>query len=178
MENRGMQRTGKQLMYFTDREAMLKCTDDVIKILLPVSSKYCAHNLNFVNCFLNNTPPKEQKFILHWGGCRNQLKGFRQDVFEIITVQLTKDGGEREVNYLIPAPVLFEILGLPTTLFSDYDEDMARRYSMESYKSLALDRMSAYNLILQEYCQNNGIEFHDLEGAVKKRSSYMKAMRL
>ena len=177
MNGKGTQRPGKQLLYFTDRAAMEACADDVIKILIP-TGKYCAHDLNFVNCFLNNTPPKAQQFILHWGSCRNQHKGFRQDVFEIITVQLTRDGGEREVHYLIPVPVLFETLGLtlaalPNHWFEEYDG----RACCPTHKELAGERMCVYNEILGEYCKKHDIAFHNLQGCVKKKTSYMKSTR-
>lgn len=177
--NKGTQRTGKQLVYFTDRASMVECTDDVIKILLPIGSKYCAHNMNFMNCFLNNTPPTKQQFILHWAGSHNQYEGFKQDVFEIITVQLTKDGGEREVHYVMPIPVFFQILNLPMGLLPQewFDEEDGRREPLGSHKQLAEERRYVYNDILRRFCKKHDVTFHDLDGAVKKKSSYMRQLR-
>lgn len=179
MESRGMQNVSKQVVYFSDKAAMEACNDNVIKVLVP-NSKYCAHNLNFVNCFLNNTPPKAQQFILHWGGSHNQYKGFRQDVFEIITVQLTEGNDDREVHYLIPVPVLFEMLGLEIRkLVPDYwFEECDPRDLWESNKNLAFERVHKYNEILGAYCEKHDIAFHELQAMIRKKSSYMKSMRL
>lgn len=176
---RGSQKTGKQLVFFRDKEEFDVCNDDVIKILLPVG-KYCAHNLNFLNCFLNNTPPKEQQFILHWSRNRVPRKAFMQDVLEIITVQLTKDGGEREVHYLIPVPVLFEILGislskLPHDMLVD---ETYPRDPWESCEDAAMEREAAYNKVFGAYCQENGITFHCIQRRVKRNRAYMKQMQI
>lgn len=175
MEYRGNQRTGKQLVYFTDRVAMGECVDDVIKILIP-SGKYAAQNLNFVNCFLNNTPPKSQKFILHWGASRSQAKGFKQDVFEILTVHLTKDGGIKDVSYVIPAPVLFDVLGLDIGLLpADWFRERTGKSTVwGTAKDFADERRRMYNEVLGAYCQDNGITFHDLDDCVKKKVANMK----
>lgn len=180
MEEKGSQKTSKQLVYFMTQSEFDACKDDVIKILLP-SGKYCAHNLNFLNCFLNNTPPKEQQFILHWSRNRIPLKAVKQDVLEIVTVQLEKDGGEHEVSYLIPVPVLFEILGislnkLPTSLLDT--EERPRDPWVDTWAELAAEREAAYNAVLERYCRKNGISFHHIQRCVKKDSAYMKAMRI
>lgn len=175
MEYKGNQRTGKQLVYFTDRVAMSNCKDDVTKILIP-SGKYAAQNLNFVNCFLNNTPPKDQRFILHWGASRSQEKGFKQDVFEILTVHLVKGGGVKEVSYVIPVPVLFDVLGLSTELLPG--EWFRERDGKSSYwgtaKDFAEERRCKYNEVLSAYCTENGIAFHNLDDCVKKKLANMQ----
>ena len=175
MERRATQETGKQLVFFTDRAVREKCQEDVIKILIP-TGKYCAHDLNFVNCFLNNTPPVAQRFILHWGNSHSQWKGFKQDVFEIITEQPTKDGEGKTVHYLIPVPVLFDALGLSNTLLPKewFDENDSR----DLWEAMVDERVTVYNDILGKYCHENGIKFHNLQGCVKKKTAYMRAVRI
>lgn len=176
---RGSQKTGKQLCYFTTKAEFEACNDDVIKILLP-TGKYRDHDLNFLNCFLNNTPPKEQQFILHWSKSRVPHKAVLHDVFEIATVQLLKDGSERETNYLIPVPVLFEMLGISLTeLPRDLLEDEIRSRDLwDNPEDMALDRESAYNNVLLRYCTKNDITFHCIDKRVKKSREYMQQMRI
>ena len=176
---RGSQKTGKQLCYFTTMTEFEACNDDVIKILLP-SGKYRDHNLNFLNCFLNNTPVKEQQFILHWSKNRVPRKAVMQDVLEIITVQLLKDGSEREVNYLIPVPVLFEMLGISLSkLPCDLLEDEARSRDLwDNPEDMAAERERAYNNVLARYCRKHDITFHCIQKSVKKDNKYMKMMRI
>lgn len=183
MESRCNQFTSKRIVYFGDKNSALQCTDDVVKICLQ-NTKYCAHNLNFINCFLNNTPASKQKFILHWGSSKKQYLGFKQDVFEIETVSLTKCG-EHEAHYLIPAPVLFDMLCIPHTFLPcdwvDGDEMMERgecRDSNDTNKSLAVERMNAYNAILSAYCKCHGISFHSIEEFKRKNVNYMNSMRI
>jgi len=173
------QKTSKQLMYFMTKGEFDVCRDDVIKLLIP-TGRYCAHNLNFVNCFLNNTPPKEQQFILHWSKNRVPRKAVMQDVLEIITVQQTEDGGEHEVNYLIPVPVLLEILGiplnkLPRNLLEDEDRS---RDQWDTWEDMAAEREEAYNKLLEHYCSEHEITFHRIQKRVKKDNKYMRDMRI
>jgi len=175
----GSQKISKQLVFFMTKAEFDACTDDVIKILLP-TGRYCAHNLNFVNCFLNNTPPKEQKFILHWSKNRIPKKAVMQDVLEIRTVQLTEEFGEHEVNYLIPVPVLLEILGiplsdLPRSLMEDEDRT---RDQWETWEDMAAEREEAYNKILGRYCRKHGIAFHRIQQSLKKDNKYMREQRI
>ena len=177
---RGSQQTSKQLVFFKTKEEFDACHDDVIRILLP-TGKYCAHNLNFLNCFLNNTPPKEQKFLLHWSKHRNPQKAVYLDVLEIITVQLTEDDGEREVKYLIPVPVLFSMLGIPLSslrLNRYHAEERSRDMFENNYEDMAEEREQAYNKVLEEYCQAHDIAFHCIQKRVKKDNKYMKEMRI
>ena len=175
MERRAPQETGKQLVFFTDRTVMEACQEDVIKILIP-TGKYCAHDLNFVNCFLNNTPPVAQRFVLHWGNSHSQWKGFKQDVFEIITEQLTKEGKGKKVHYLIPVPVLFTVLGLSHSLLPM--EWLEENESRDLWESMVDERVMVYNEVLGNYCRENGIKFHNLQECVKKKAAYMRAMRI
>jgi len=79
---------------------------------------------------------------------------------------------------LIPAPVLFETLGLTVGQLPDsWFEEVDVRVFWEGYKNMALERMTIYNEILGKYCQKHGIAFHDLQGSVKKKTSYMKSTR-
>ena len=165
---RGSQKTGKQLVYFMTKDEFDACQDDVIRILLP-TGKYCAHDLNFLNCFLNNTPPKAQKFLLHWCKQRDPQKAVMQDVLEIITVQLTQDDGEREVKYLIPVHVLLNMLGIHQSelhLNRYHSEERSRDIWDNNYEDMAAEREQAYNRVLEEYCRMHDIAFHCIQGRV------------
>lgn len=177
MDFRNQQSSRKQIVYFTDPQKRNDCPYDVLRLLLP-SSPYRAHNLNFVSCFLNNTPPKKQKFILHWSTNRIPYKAFCQDVLEIVTVHYSHDGKENDANYVIPVPVLLEILGIPLNTLPSFlmCQDTVRD-NWISTEDMASERAEAYNKILGKYCDTHGISFHPLDELVKKNNKYMQQMR-
>jgi len=177
MDFKNQQSSRKQIVYFSDSTKRNNCPYDVIRLLLP-ATPYCAHDLNFISCFLNNTPPKKQKFILHWSSNRVPYNAFSQDVLEIVTVHFSSDGEEHEANYVIPVPVLLEALGIPldTIPRSLLYEDTIRDTDV-STEDMAYDRADAYNKILGKYCEKHGIAFHPLEELKKKNNKYMQQIR-
>lgn len=177
MDIKNQQSSRKQIVYFSDSTKRNNCPYDVIQLLLP-ATRYCAHDLNFISCFLNNTPPKKQKFILHWSSNRVPYRAFSQDVLEIVTVHFSLDGTEHEANYVIPVPVLFEVLGisLDTIPRSLLYEDTIRDHNI-STEDMAYNRAHSYNKILGKYCNQHGIAFHPLDSLVKKDNKYMDQIR-
>lgn len=177
MESRTMQSSRKQIVFFSDPSKRDACPYDVIKLLLP-SSIYCAHDLNFVNCFLNNTPPKKQKLIFHWSNNKVPYKAFRQDVLEVVTTHYLRDGEECHENYVIPVPVLFEILGIKLENLPKYlmvEEPI--KSDWDTVEEMVWQRENTYNTILSKYCAKYGVEFHPFDKVVKKNNTYMKKIR-
>ena len=166
----------KQFVYFTNLDDLKNCKDDIIPILLTTSS-YSAHNLNFVTCFLNNTPPKQQQFILHWGNKRIPNEACRQDVFEIVTTYYTQRGEEHEKRYFIPAVVLFTILNISIPYDSMLNDNEGPKDPCITSGELAIERSKIYNQLLGKYCMRHQIAFHPLDYLRKKDTSYIMKMR-
>lgn len=177
METRNLCDAHLPILFFSDAEKMKACNDDVIRVLLP-KSPYYVHNLNFVTRFLDNNPPKEQTFNLHWSTGRVQSKAFYLDVFEIKTCYFSVETDEEHyVSYVIPVPVLFTMLGIPVpTVLTSCDE--FSRDPWANSRDLAFERADIYNCILKEYCDYYGISFHPLDNLIKKDTKYMQRMRL
>jgi len=166
----------KQFVYFANPDELKSCKADIIPILL-LPSSYIAHNLNFINCFLNNTPPKQQTFCLHWSPQRIHSKAFSQDVLEISTTYFTQSGEEHTKNYFMPVPMLFSMLNISIPYGSILRNDDLPKDSSTTARDLASERAELYNKVLGEYCATHKIAFHKLQHLRKKDVAYIRAMR-
>lgn len=166
----------KQFRYFSSAEELKSCTDDVIPILIRPDA-YFINNLNFVACFLNNSPLKKQYLILHWGSKRIPNEAFRQDVFEITTTYVTHSGDEHEEHYFIPAPILFAIFNITIPHGCLLRNEEQPIDSSLNAKDLAIARAEVYNTLICEYCKEHGISHHPLDKLKRKNNAYITTMR-